>query len=126
MTMKSSNVVPIRSPRAPAQVRPSTAGKPKRRLKVNVYRMVILVAIIYFIITFINQQIVLLELEKQLARLEVEIEAVNQEKMELRSRLQYLQSNEFIQEEARTRFGLAMPGEIQYVTLDREDEESQE
>lgn len=115
--MKTSNnvVVPMR----PRPAEPSPV--PRRRLRINGYRLAIFVALIYFIVTVISQQVVLSDLQSRLNSIQVEIEAVKIQKAELQKRLEYYQSEEYIQDEARDRFGLALPGEIQYITLEEDE-----
>lgn len=118
--MKTSNVIPMHRPQQPRQEK----APPRRTLRVNGYRLAIVITVIYFVVSFINQQLVMMDLQSHLNRIEVDVEAITLQRAELQHRLDYFQSEEYIQDEARSRFGLGLPGEIQYVTIEGESDDT--
>lgn len=89
-----------------------------RRVRIDGYRLAIAVTLIYFIVTFVNQELVMTRLNRQLGSLESELETVRVQQAVLQERIAYLESDSYIVQEARGRFGLAHPGEIRYVIVE--------
>ena len=99
--------------------RPSRAGRNRRRrVRVDGYRLALAIALVYFVVTFVNQQLVLFDLRQQLSRLENEIATVQAERAALEQELRERRSDSYVLDQARDRFGLSRPGEIQYRTVD--------
>src|SRR5690606_28428613 len=93
-----------------------------RRLRIDVYRLAIVVTLIYFVVTAISQELVLNQLNRQLGGLESELDTVRVQQAVLQERIRYLQSDSYIVHEARGRFGMAHPGEIRYVIIEPPDD----
>lgn len=120
---RGSAVIPLRRRGGTGRgARPAAApgeGRPAvRRIRVDVYRLAIAITLIYFVVTAINQEVVLTRLNRQLGSLESELETVRAQQAVLRERIAYLQSDSYIVQEARGRFGMAHPGEIRYVIIE--------
>lgn len=116
---RSAVVVPLPA-QGPARAS-SFVRKPARRLRFDPYRFVMVLALVYFLVTLVSQQLVIIRLNRQLAELESEIESVRAEQVSLQERIAYLQTDAYIIQEARGRFGLTRPGEIRYVTVEDDD-----
>ena len=70
---------------------------------------------IYFVVTIINQEIMLKELKVEEVRLNQEIERLSEEKENLEQDLEESQSLENIEKIARSKLKMVMPNEIIYV-----------
>lgn len=70
---------------------------------------------IYFVITIINQEILLRELKVEEVRLNQEIEKLSEEKDKLERDLKESQSLDNIEKIARSKLKMVMPNEIIYV-----------
>ena len=70
---------------------------------------------IYFVVTIINQEIMLKELKVEEVRLNQEIKRLSEEKENLEQDLEESQSLENIEKIARSKLKMVMPNEIIYV-----------
>ncbi|HEX6990198.1 MAG TPA: septum formation initiator family protein [Bacillota bacterium] len=119
-----SAVVPLRGRSGQAAAPPeerAAARRAGRRLRVDIYRLVVFIAVVYVVVTAINQELVATRLNRQLGDLESELETVRAQQAALRERITYLQSDSYIVQEARGRFGMAHPGEIRYVIVEEDE-----
>ena len=113
-------VVPLPA-QGPVRAAAPARAPARRRVRFDPYRLVMTLALVYFLVTLVSQQLVIIDLNRQLAELESEIDTVRAEQVALRERIAYLQTDAYIIQEARGRFGLTHPGEIRYVTVEGDD-----
>lgn len=90
----------------------------RRKWRLDPYRLITALVFVYFVVTAVSQQLVIIKLQAQQAELQSQIETTKSQQAALRQRLAYLQTDDYIVQEARGRFGLAHPGEIHYRTID--------
>ena len=84
----------------------------KKKLKINWRRMILAGFAVYVLCQFIISFSSIMELKKQEAAIEAELEAAYREQAELEEQVDYMQSEEAIEKTAREKLGLIKEGEI--------------
>ncbi|QSZ27563.1 septum formation initiator family protein [Aceticella autotrophica] len=88
--------------------------------KLKLKPILIIIFLIYFVVTFFQQGITLNKLDKRYNEIKSkEATALNENKY-LKDRIKYMQSDSFIEEEARQKLGLVKKGEIIYIDKSKE------
>jgi cell division protein FtsB len=77
--------------------------------------IIVLVFIIYFIVTFINQQETLKSKKTALLEIQSDIEMQKIQKIELETEKDMMGSEEYIEKQAREKLGLVKDGEKVYI-----------
>lgn len=84
---------------------------PRDVLTSRAFTIIVLFAIILLAVSLTKSIIRKVEINKQIADLEVEIASLEQENVELDNVMQYFNSSEYQEKEARTKLGLQQEGE---------------
>ena len=89
-------------------------------LKINkILNIVIILAVIYFIITFINQQIKLNSYNHDISYYTTQIQELEEEKEDLLATQENVNSEEFIEEMAREKLDMYLPNETIYIDISK-------
>ena len=84
----------------------------EKKVKMNWRRMIVAGFALYVLCQFIISFSSIVELKKQEAAVEAELEAAYREQAELEEQIDYMQSEEAIEKTAREKLGLIKEGEI--------------
>jgi cell division protein FtsB len=87
---------------------------------------VLIIATLFLLGNNLSQARTILMTNKRKKALEEQIVLGKQKNEELEKRLSYIQSDDFVQKEARDKLGLAKPGEVAYIVPQLPDMESLE
>ena len=100
-------------------VRAGNSKKIKRKYKVDYVRVILIVALVFFSVTFVKQQF-------QINEYNVQINSINQDIAEAKERTEELKSveakvndSEYIEEVARAELGLVKPYEKIFIDVDK-------
>lgn len=89
-------------------------------LKINkILNIVLVLVIVYFIFTFVNQQIKLNSYNKDISYYTAQIEELEEEKEELLATQENVNSEEFIEEMAREKLDMYLPNETIYIDISK-------
>jgi len=88
------------------------AQRKKAKMKMNWRRVLVAGVALYVLCQFVISFSSIVELKKQEAVVEVELEAAYKEQAELEEQIDYMQSEEAIEKTAREKLGLIKEGEI--------------
>lgn len=97
--------------------------KPKRKFpRLSLGTVFIIAFLIYWTMTFLDQQQHLDRLNHELQNIEQEKQTWLQKEQSLKEYIRYLHTDEYIEKTAREKLGYIMPGEIPYITLEEKEE----
>ncbi len=82
----------------------------------------VLVLLLVFSVSLIREVMRKIEIQRQIAALEDKIDALENDNKQLESLIQYLQTDDFIEEEARRKLSLKKPGEKVVAVPELEDD----
>ena len=89
-------------------------------LKINkILNIVIILFVIYFIITFINQQIKLNSYNHDIAYYTAQIQELEEEKEDLLATQENVNSEQFIEKMAREKLDMYLPNETIYIDISK-------
>ena len=88
------------------------AQRKKAKMKMNWRRVLVAGVALYVLCQFVISFSSIVELKKQEAVVEAELEAAYKEQAELEEQIDYMQSEEAIEKTAREKLGLIKEGEI--------------
>ena len=89
-------------------------------LKINkILNIVLVLVIVYFIFTFVNQQIKLNSYNNDISYYTAQIEELEEEKEELLATQENVNSEEFIEEMAREKLDMYLPNETIYIDISK-------
>jgi len=100
-------------------VRAGNSSKTKKRYKVDYLRVILVVALIFFSVTFVKQQLKINEYNVQINSIEQDIADAEEKILELKEVENKLNDSEYIEEVARTEFGLVKPYEKIFIDVDK-------
>ncbi len=93
--------------------------KTKKRYKVDYLRVILVVALIFFAITFVKQQFEINEYNVKINSIKQDIESAKQKTAELKSVENKVNDSEYIEQIARTELGLVKPYEKIFIDVDK-------
>ncbi len=93
-----------------AKTAPHRRGKRGQRLLLS--GLVLLLCL-----SFTGRCVELFNAQRQVAALRARLTVVEAQNQRLRSQIDFLQSDEYVERVARDELGLVMPGEIQFITI---------
>ena len=93
--------------------------KIKKRYKVDYLRVILIVALVFFSITFVRQQLEINEYNVQINSIKDDIESAKQTTAELKSVENKVNDSEYIEQIARTELGLVKPYEKIFIDVDK-------
>ncbi|SNX54036.1 septum formation initiator family protein [Thermoanaerobacterium sp. RBIITD] len=92
--------------------------------KIRIKTILIGIFIIYVAFTFVKQQITLNMLDEKYNEIKSKEIAVQIENKELNNQIKYIETDKFIENEARQKLGLIKKGEIMYIDTSKENKDS--
>lgn len=92
--------------------------------KFRIKTILIVVFVVYVAFTFIKQQITLNVLNDRYNAVISKENAVREENKKLNNQIKYMETNEFIENEARQKLGLVKKGEIMYIDTAKTSKDS--
>ncbi len=98
----------------------------KSRKKLRIRHFLILAAIVYLGIVFINQQKIIKALENEKVQKQEKIEQLNSEIKDIEEKLKYTDSLEYIEKMAREELKMIKADEIIYIDKNKNKDESNE
>ncbi len=94
-------------------------SKTKKRYKVDYLRVILVVALVFFSITFVKQQFKINEYNVQINSIKEDIADAENKTEELKAVEDKANDSEYIEEIARTEFGLVKPYEKIFIDVDK-------
>lgn len=93
--------------------------KTKKRYKVDYLRVILVVALVFFSITFVKQQLEINEYNVQINSINEDIASAKDKIAELKEVETKVNDSEYIEQIARTEFGLVKPYEKIFIDVDK-------
>lgn len=93
--------------------------KKKKRYKVDYLRVTLVVALVFFSITFVKQQFELNEYNVKINNIKQDIQTAKDKTQELKSVQNRVNDSEYIEQIARTELGLVKPYEKIFIDVDK-------
>ncbi|HZS90350.1 MAG TPA: septum formation initiator family protein [Chloroflexota bacterium] len=93
-------------------IRESLPARPDRRIA-RLGFVLLAVSALFFGVSFARESLVSRQIEANAARLQQEIAAANAQNSQLESEITYLGSKSYVMTEARSKLGMAQPGDTQ-------------
>ena len=90
--------------------------KQNRKLRIKWARLAVLFTIGYCLYIFVNQQLELNAIKREVALNQAKVEQLRQTNTALSEEKALLLTNEYVEKLAREELGLAKPGEVPYVS----------
>ena len=94
-------------------------SKVKKKYKVDYLRVILVVALVFFSITFVKQQLAINEYNVQIKNLNEDIAEAKQQTEELKAIESKVSDTEYIEQIARDEFGLVKPYEKIFIDVDK-------
>jgi len=91
----------------------------KKKYKVDYLRVILVVALVFFSVTFVKQQFEINEYNVQINSVKQDITEAKEKTAELRAVENKVNDSEYIEEIARTEFGLVKPYEKVFIDVDK-------
>lgn len=91
----------------------------KKKYKVDYLRVILVVAIVFFSVTFVKQQLKINEYNVQINSIEQDIVESKEKTAELKAVESKVNDSEYIEEVARTELGLVKPYEKIFIDVDK-------
>lgn len=89
-------------------------------LEVNkIINILLVLVVVYFIFTFVNQQLKLNSYNKDISYYTTQIEELKEEKEELLATQENVNSKEYIEKVAREKLDMYLPNEIVYIDVNK-------
>lgn len=106
-------------------VQPTTSpGRRRWRVTPRFWSLLVAVFALYMSISYVTGFLQIWRVQKEIARVRAQIEAIEAHNQALREELAYLESDEYIEKVAREELGLVMPGETAVILSAPEREEA--
>ena len=99
--------------------RAGMSKKHKKRYKVDYLRVVLVVALVFFSVTFVKQQFEINEYNVKINSVKEDIDLAKQKTIELKAVENKVNDSEYIEEIARTELGLVKPYEKIFIDVDK-------
>ena len=96
-----------------------TNKKVIKRYKVDYVRVILVCALVFFSVTFIKQQLEINEYNVQINSVKEDIASAKEKTIELRAVENKVNDAEYIEQIARTEFGLVKPYEKIFIDVDK-------
>lgn len=93
--------------------------KTKKKYTVDYLRVILVVALVFFSITFVKQQLAINEYNVQIKNLNEDIAEAKQQTEELKAIESKVSDTEYIEQIARDEFGLVKPYEKIFIDVDK-------
>ena len=93
--------------------------KHKKRYKVDYLRVALVIALVFFSVTFVKQQLEINEYNVKINSIKEDIESAKQKTIELKSVENKVNDSEYIEQIARTELGLVKPYEKIFIDVDK-------
>jgi len=90
-----------------------------KRYKVDYVRVILVIALVFFSITFVKQQFEINEYNVKINSIKEDIESAKQKTAELKSVENKVNDSEYIEQIARTELGLVKPYEKIFIDVDK-------
>ena len=100
-------------------VRAGNSKQVKKKYKVDYLRVILVVALAFFSVTFVKQQLEINEYNFQINSIEQDIAEAKEKTVELKSVEDKVNDSEYIEEVARTELGLVKPYEKIFIDVDK-------
>lgn len=100
-------------------VRAGNSKKVKKRYKVDYVRVILIVSLVFFSITFVKQQFEINEYNIQINSIEQDIAEAKEKTEELKSVENKVNNAEYIEQVARNELGLVKPYEKIFIDVDK-------
>lgn len=100
-------------------VRAGMNNKVKKKYKVDYLRVILVVALIFFGITFVKQQLEINEYNVKIKSIQEDIESAKEKTAELKAVENKVNDSEYIEQIARTELGLVKPYEKIFIDVDK-------
>lgn len=100
-------------------VRAGNSKQVKKRYKVDYLRVILIVALVFFSITFVKQQFQINEYNVQISSIEQDIAEAKEKTVKLKAVEDKVNDSEYIEEIARTELGLVKPYEKIFIDVDK-------
>lgn len=94
-------------------------NKVKKRYKVDYLRVTLIIALVFFSITFVKQQFEINEYNVKINSIKEDIATAKEKTTELKSVENKVNDSEYIEEVARTECGLVKPYEKIFIDVDK-------
>lgn len=91
----------------------------KKKYKINYFRIAFILFAIYFVFSFVKQQLKLNEYNIQIGHIEDTIQTVNKKTEELNESKDKLNDAEYIEQVAREKLGLVKPYEKVFIDVNK-------
>ncbi len=89
-------------------------------LKINkILNLILVLSVIYFIFTFVNQQVKLNSYNQDISYYSAQIEELEEEKEELLATQSNVNSKEYIEKVAREKLDMYLPNETVYIDINK-------
>ena len=109
--------------RRQAEVRPTAAKKPAKKVRINRSRMTLTIIVVVLVLALLMSVKGIFTLRAEQKNLKAQNEALLLEKESLKDELENVSDKEYIEEQARIQLKLIKPGEILYILDDEKDKE---
>ena len=93
--------------------------KVKKRYRIDYLRVVLVVSLVFFSITFVKQQFEINEYNVQINSIEQDIVSAREKTQELKAVESKVNDSEYIEQIARTELGLVKPYEKIFIDVDK-------
>ncbi|MBQ8043297.1 MAG: septum formation initiator family protein [Clostridia bacterium] len=100
-------------------VRAGNSKQVKKKYKVDYLRVILVVALAFFSVTFVKQQLEINEYNVQINSIEQDIAEAKEKTAELKSVEDKVNDSDYIEEVARTELGLVKPYEKIFIDVDK-------
>lgn len=100
-------------------VRAGNSKQVKKRYRVDYLRVILVVALVFFSVTFVKQQFQINEYNVQINSIKQDIAEAKEKTIELKSVENKVNDSEYIEEIARTELGLVKPYEKIFIDVDK-------
>ena len=100
-------------------VRAGNSKQVKKKYKVDYLRVILVVALIFFSITFVKQQLQINQYNVQINSIEQDIATAKEKTTEFKEMADKVTDSEYIEEIARTELGLVKPYEKIFIDVDK-------
>ena len=100
-------------------VRAGNNKQVKKKYKLDYLRVILIVALVFFSITFVKQQFAINEYNVQINSIEQDIATAREKTIELKSVQDKVNDDEYIEQVARNELGLVKPYEKIFVDVDK-------
>lgn len=94
-------------------------NKTKKKYKVDYLRVILVVALVFFSITFVKQQFQINEYNVQIGSIQEDIASAKEKTQELKAVETKVNDAEYIEQVARDEFGLVKPYEKIFIDVDK-------